>query len=319
MMRLHQHQRQFLGLGHLSNISSARYYTLPPRKSYNANRTAIQLYLSRVPSAAKYFGGVILSAYSLIHLHPNTIITLGPPIGLGSYYLYKRWMRKQRNAQILKIIPPNKSEFQKIDDRIRIKAYDETDVYNVLNGMENQYDHFKRQVIEITERKIIDHVMLNTEASNSSLFIDKNQQVSINVDENEIETFIKTKIPIPASFISEEETTDVNESKTQLNMVKLSIPFYSNKDVKTRKRMGIFEVYLLELPADETAQKNQYLDYKIYIEVTPYSVFSASPALTVRNSDGYGIYKSKILQESSNKKRNEQNQEDEEITININS
>ncbi|KAK6463603.1 hypothetical protein DFJ63DRAFT_335128 [Scheffersomyces coipomensis] len=293
-----------------SATSIFKYSTtaVPPRKSYKANTTGLKLFWnSTIPVNVKYFGVIGISAYSFIHVHPDILITVLPPLFIGSYLGYKYYYKKVAQTEINKVLRTYNKEGERLTngDKIQVKKYDESDVWNVLHGIENEFDHFKIQLIDVIEQRILNYIIKSKDEGHDQymirkLFIDQenDDQFSINIHENEVETWIMTKISI-------DPNADPYDDK--IEFIKFSLPFYSSKDKTIRQRLGTIETYLLEVPTDEV---NEFKEYKIGIEITPYGFLSTKETIFISSIDNEGITKSKIL--SQGQKTTE---DEEEITL----
>ncbi|KAG7665054.1 uncharacterized protein J8A68_001363 [[Candida] subhashii] len=258
----------------------------PPRSSYIANKTypAI-IWHNLIPTKLKYLATIGIASWPVAHAHPNTVIILGPPLLLGSYFGYKKF----RHFQYLSNLKRIGIDYMNKDEIVRFEKYDETSVENVMNGIENEFDCLKRQVIDVVEGRIVEYIAMNDGAKDNnvlSLFMDENDQFSINISENEIETWMT----------SQAEVSDLVEGEDEGKMVKtgfmkLSLPFYSRGDAESKKRLGTISVYLLQVPPTE----NNDQDYKIGIEITPLSWFKPK-SLYFSELPGKGIFKSKLHQ-----------------------
>lgn len=267
---------------------------------------------TKISSTFKYFSLITITAASISHIHYNILITVGPPLLLGSWYLYKWWFKHQYLTETRKIVPTSKADLDSDDNTIRIKKYDETDVSNVINGIDNEFDYFKRQLIEIIERRIIDYTIESQDKDNSifSLFIDDNRQFSIKLNENDVETFIVLTASIPNL---EDKELGPPEPRFE-EFIKFSIPFYSSKDSSSRRRLGLIECYLLETEHNHEAN---YIQYKIAIEISPFKWLTLGQNKLLINSIGTkGIYESKMLLDDDKKPR-QYKDDQEEITVNI--
>lgn len=302
----------------LSTLLARNYASLPPRKSYYANSNPIQLFWNtKVSPTVKYCSLIALLSVSISHIHHDILITAGPPSLLGGWYLYTKWRKLQYSSETQKIVPTSKTEFDLKDNNILIKKYDETEISNVLNGVDNEFDNFKRQVVDIIERRIVDYVISNQDQHNEifSLFIDANNQFSVKLNENDIETFIILSVSVPEFEKMEDNDINLPSEHSTKPFVKFSLPFYSSKDASTRKRLGIIECYLLGI--NDTPETNQ-IAYKISIEISPYKLFATTKEkLIIRHIEGQGVYKSQMILDEENNSDKSQTQDEEEITVNI--
>ncbi|ABN68206.2 predicted protein [Scheffersomyces stipitis CBS 6054] len=287
----------------------------PPRKSYIANTNALQyIWNQKISLTTKYFGAIGSCAYTLVHVHHDVLITVCPPLAIGGYYLYKFFRKKQYNREVNKILGTSTENENGI---VRFKTYDESELGNVLKGIENEADHFKRQVVDVTERRIIDYIINQRGEPKvkkfSALFMDENDQFSVNTNENEVESWITAKVKIPNA----EDQTQFNED---LNFVKLSLPLYSSKDITSRNRTGTIEVSLLQIFQEDIYDENgnlikpKYIDYNISISVSQFNLLKPD-SLVIRYVEGEGILKSKLMLED--KEDDTKKEEEEEITVNI--
>jgi hypothetical protein len=237
-----------------------------------------------VPLTAKYFGAIGITAFTLTHVHHDVLLTLGPPVVIGGYFAYKWYHRRQIAIETGKVLHHDL-------DTIRVARYDESDISNVMKGLENQFDHFKANVVDVLEQKIADYVVeqkSNDTPSKIVPYFTDGDQITINMRPNELETFIMTKLP------PQDSTTDDAPiySGDMIDFIKLSLPFYSSKDKAIRKRLGVIQVYLLESPQES----EKYIEYKICIEVVPYSGGFAAPLRVARSQS---IVESSFLQDKS--------------------
>ncbi|KAK6199428.1 uncharacterized protein RJT21DRAFT_3225 [Scheffersomyces amazonensis] len=292
------------GISRFSTIPTS----LPPRKSYQANTTGLSLLWNKIiPINVKYFTGIGLFAFSLIHIHPNVLVTVVPPILVGGYFGYRkyiRWIHKISSEKLLKTYSKNSK-----DDKIQIKKYDESELSNVLKGIENEFDSFKVQLVDIIERRLLDQIIKSRDPQLTRLFIEQSQeseQVSININANDVETWITSKVNVPGE-------DDLSDISILSNFFKFSLPFYSSKDINHRKRLGVIQVYLVEVPTDDDSLI--YNEYQIGIEVTPYSWLTSSKSIFITSIEGEGITKSKILIDSKSTSKNKTESEDEEIIL----
>lgn len=253
------------------------YSTQPPRNSYISSSTPLQLWwYNKFPLTAKYFGAVGLTAYTLTHIGHETMFTVGPPLLVAGYFGHKWYHQRLWKAETGKIVG-------KDVDVVRIRSYDESEVDNVLQGLDNQFDHFKRQIIEVVETKIVDFVSSESESDAGKLFIN-GDQIRVNVDENELETFVVLKIA--PKDLKEVYSTDL------VDFIKLSLPFYSSKNTREKKRLGIIQVYLLQNAQDDPL----FQEYNMDIEIIPTRLF-APKSITLDKIYNDKIVKSKMLKD----------------------
>ncbi|KAK6459390.1 uncharacterized protein RJT20DRAFT_15667 [Scheffersomyces xylosifermentans] len=318
------HKRHFsYSSSSFSLFSFANDKVQPPRKSYNPNSNVLQyIWNQRVSANVKYFGALAFSAYTLTHVHHDTLITVGPPLLLGGYYLYRTYRKRLYAKETSKILD---TSLDNDNGKVRFKVYDETELSNVVKGIENQVDHFKRQVVDVVERRIIDYIIRNRDDSTltaefSPLFMDENDQFSVNINENEIETWITASVNL-GSKLGKQQVNDKSsyQEPEMVDFVKLTLPLYSSKDLSNRIRTGTIQVYLLEVPrSDESGHRTnheeeensqedimpEHIDYNIGIEVSRFG-FLPSKSLFIRDISGEGITKSSLLQEDEETKEDE--------------
>ncbi|ODV79012.1 uncharacterized protein CANTADRAFT_26094 [Suhomyces tanzawaensis NRRL Y-17324] len=267
------------------------YSVGPPRNSYIPTKTPIQAFwYNRVPSSVKYFGLIGLSAFTFTHVHPNVLVTVGPPVLVAGYYGYKQLMKRiyQRETKKLTEVKPG-------NDIVQIRKYDESEMYNVLNGLENQFQHFTHQILEVAEKRIVDYVIEvetrgllenRTVTSISQMFMDENHQISVHLGKD-LETFVMLKVG-------------------EDDFIKLSLPFYDSNDRK--RRLGTVQIYLLQQESKNEAES--FIQYRMGIEISQYM----KPGSIFFTSVGEGVYKSKVLLDNESDKE----RDDIEETIEAN-
>lgn len=242
-----------------------RNYSGPPIKSYHGLKTPLSLIWANSPPQAKVFGGIVALGLAIAHLHPNTMITLGPPLGVGAWLLRRQYERSEYNKLIKGILPTSQEDFEKQSQRIRVARYDETDVDTVLEGFDNQFQYFQKQILEIVEKRIVDYIAVSETKSDtiSKLLrplVDENKQVTVHLG-SDFETFVTTKAEVPA--VSDD---------TFVEFTKLSVPYFNSKNTQKRTRLGVAEVSLLEIPLKE----EQVQDFRIAITLVQYKQWGAA-------------------------------------------
>lgn len=257
------------------NLPVRHYSSLPPRASLHSDLSPVSLFWhQRFPTAYKYFSLVVASAGTLRYVHPNTLITIGPPLAAGSWFMYK-WYKQNYSykREITKIYPRLTLEALDPNNQILMKSYDETSVENVLNGIENEFDSFKAQILPLIELKLIDYAILK---DNNPLGIFKRREDG-NDDQltcklgDDFETFIV--LPLIDKYLPyneyQRDLMESTEGRIEFDkFIKFSVPFYSSKDSTTRKRLATVEVYLLQhVNTDSDDQL-----YKISIELVKYGI-----------------------------------------------
>lgn len=202
---------------------------------------------------------------AIANLHPNTLITLGPPLGVAAWFFRSRYEKIEYFRLLKQIQPISTEEFENPEQRIRVARYDETDVDLALEGFDNQFQYFQKQILEIVEKRIVDYIAMSetTSAKVSAVIqplMDENKQVTVHLG-SAFETFVTTKAEVPA--VSDD---------TIVEFTKLSVPYYNTKNAKNRKRLGVAEVTLLEIPQkDERVQ-----DLRIDITLVQHKQFGAA-------------------------------------------
>ncbi|CAH2355610.1 hypothetical protein CLIB1423_29S01090 [[Candida] railenensis] len=253
------------------------YSSLPPRASLHSDLSPVSIFWhQRFPTAYKYFSLVVASAGTLRYIHPNTLITIGPPLAVGSWFIYK-WYKHSYSykREIAKIYPKSTLEASDPNNQILMKPYDEASVENVLNGIEDEFDSFKTQILPLIESKLIDYAILK---NNNPLGIFKrredgnDEQLTCKLGDD-FETFIV--LPLIDKYLPyneyQRDLMESTEGRIEFDkFIKFSVPFYSSKDSTTRKRLATVEVYLLQHV--NTDSENQL--YKISVELVKYGSFN---------------------------------------------
>lgn len=268
------------------SLLHTRSYSGPPAKRYNGFTNWPSLtWNTRVPASAKIFGGVISAAVAMTHIHHNTIVTLGPPIALVSYFILRRLNHQQFLRLLALVKPANASEWDDNSSKIRIWKYDETSVENVVQGIENEFQHTLAQALEVLEKKMVDYVAEKENNENVSplvaLLLDENKQVVMNLGESP-ETLVSTRA----------EVIDQDGSEQFVEFVRLSVALYSSKNVQSRRRLGVVDVGLLGVPEIEADGDLDYRDYRMSIEITPFKLFAkpekvAAVGTDISSADGF--------------------------------
>ncbi|SGZ49683.1 CIC11C00000004508 [Sungouiella intermedia] len=248
-------------------LLSARHYSGPPIKRYNGftNWPSLKWHTA-FPAPAKIFTGVLSAAVTITHVHHNTLVTLGPPVAVGTYFIMRR-INHQRFLRLLEgVRPENTTEWDDDGSKIRIWKYDETNVQNVLHGIDNEFQHKLAQALEVVEKKVVDYVV-ELESSDSvsllvSLLLDENKQVVMHLGESP-ETFVTTRA----------EVVDRDGAERFVEFLRFSVALYSSKNIRNRRRLAVADVSLLAVPETEEAEDLDYRDYRMTIELTPYKLF----------------------------------------------
>lgn len=220
----------------------------PPRKSfYSCKNVILNFWLNRVLVNFKYGLGLVGTGVTLANVHPNILFTVLPPVGVASYFTYRKLVESIYNKEASVIKPHNTEELYQ--DTIEIPKYDPGDIKTVLDGIENEFDYFKAQIYKIVNTRIKDTV-----SPTDTMFVHDNQ---IQFKLGDIENFIVLKLKV--------EFEDFNK---KLDFIKFAMPVLNGK---TRK--GIVEVYLLKLPEPIEEEEMKLNDvYRFKMVTTPYEL-----------------------------------------------
>ncbi|KAI5965790.1 uncharacterized protein KGF55_001153 [Candida pseudojiufengensis] len=242
-----------------------------PRNSYIANKTYPQLIWNNyIPSNFKIFTVLGTGVIGFIKLDPNIWITLGPPIAVSGYYLNKYLKHKIYLKNVSKILPHasnqnidesnviiednnNENELNPFNSTecVKILPYDESQLYNLKYEIDNEYDSLRKQIVNLVEKRIIEYILLTQSNDDYSIlkdFMTNDNQFNFNTNENEIESWVTSKIKL---------STSSQESELK-KFIKLSIPYYDSKSNK-KKRIGTVSIYLIKL---------NNIDWKMSIEIS---------------------------------------------------
>lgn len=283
---------------------SKRHSSNVIRNSYKANLNPIStIWNTKVPTSFKYFLFMAGSALTVTNLSHEILITLGPPTGIMSFYANKKWRSHEFKRESAKIVPSTIEDFLSKENKVRIKKYDESALENLDVGIENEYDNFRIQLVELTIRRILD--FLSVGERDHSLYksmIDENQQFSIKLKRDDLETF--TVLYLTLSNLQDEgDIADKNRM-----FIKFSLPFYSSSNIDTTKKKGTVEVYLLEVENSE-----DFIEYNIKIMITPYKwLIRPIDKLVIDKISGKDIYLSGMLQNSNRNARQHDDRDNEE-------
>ena len=233
-------------------------YTGIPRNSYVANKTyPFLIWNNLIPYQLKHLSVLGAGVLAFVNLHPQIWITLVPPILIAGYYLnrkIKRDLYTQNSSKIIDCGNTQTGEYSP-SEIVKILPFDETQIYNIQENIDNEYDSLKKQVVDLIGKRIIEYVTSNASAIHRdeilSTFID-DSQFNINIFENEVESWVTSQIKLPKSFAKEGDQYN--------RFIKLLTPYYDEKSLKTRKRLGVVSVYLLKL--------NEY-DWVMSLEISP--------------------------------------------------
>lgn len=240
-----------------------RAYSGPAIKTYSVYTSPAALFVAQtVPALAKYFGMILAGAGAVTYFHPETLITLAPPLGGLAYWAYSRLQTRQYRA-LVKLAMPEPNAWD--DARtVHVPAYVESDVANALAGIDNEYQHFMRKVILELEARIADHVAEHAGDPAypvATQLVDEGQLV-VHLDST-AETFVTTK-------------ADVSAEKAEfVDFIRLSVPYFDSKERRTR--LGVAEVSLLEVPGSETSEGRLY---QLGLRLWPHKLFSKGELVT---------------------------------------
>lgn len=209
-----------------------------------------------IPYQLKYLSAFGAGALAFINLHPQIWITLGPPILIAGYYLnrnIKHNLYIQNVNQITNGVEDQVSDYSP-SEIVKILPYDESQLYNVQEEIENEYDSLKRQIVDLVGKRLVEHITSNPEAieRNETLspFI-KDSQFTINLFENEFESWVTSKVRVPE---------DSKDNVVVKRFIKALLPYYSEKSIKSRERLGVISIYLLKL---------NEVEWAISLEISP--------------------------------------------------
>lgn len=186
------------------------------RKSFFTSKSWLSRLWFKVPSNFKYGTGLVGVATTIANVHPNILITLGPPIGISSYFTYRYFIERQYKKDVNIAKTGQKT--------IKLQKYDESDIDLVLKGINNEFEYFKSNIL----REI--HQLVNLNIDNDSIFVKDDQ---INHKLGDFENFIVSNYD-------------------SMKFIKFSMSLF---DKSTLKRLGIMEVYLTEIGEDEYKTK----------------------------------------------------------------
>lgn len=225
-------------------------YTGIPRNSYVANKTyPLLVWNNLIPYQLKYLSALGAGALAFINLHPQIWITLGPPILIAGYYLNRKIKHNLYVQNVNQITCGAKDQVSDYSPReiVKILPYDESQLYNVQEEIENEYDSLKRQIVDLVGKRLVEHITSNPEAieRNETLspFI-KDSQFTINLFENEFESWVTSKVRV---------SEDSKDNVVVKRFIKALLPYYSEKSIKSRERLGVISIYLLKLNEVEWA------------------------------------------------------------------
>lgn len=266
--------RPLFGLNRTNCISKRRYAT-PLLKQYSPFKTPLSLlWATKVPAIAKAFSGVVALAMSLTNIHPDVLITAGPPL-LGAGYIAYRKHEKRKYLRALELVLKLRANALE-SDIIEVARYDETDLDLALKGIDSEYEYFLSVVVPRIESRVVDFLVLQEleglVVPALSQLIDENGQVNLNVASMP-ETFVtlKAEYPQPTDLVL--QTTPI------VSFISFSIPFYDSKDPQTRKRLGVLQVSMLEHPKN-SEQDTGSIFYDVGIQIWPYTSFSKPVSVT---------------------------------------
>lgn len=223
-----------------------RNVSVAPRKSFVSIKSPLSKFYFGISPNLKYATALITSAFTIANIHPSILATLGPPVGVLSFFIYRRAIQWQYNKNVEVIRP--KSYGDLTSDTIEINKYDETDVNNVLNGIESEFDSFQDQILKKVDERI------KSSITEESIFIDANGQVNYKL--GDIENFVLLKLPV-----------EFEEFKGLLEFVKFGVVLQGESGLLKESRLAIAEVYLVKVPEEED---DKTIKYKMKVFVYPY-------------------------------------------------
>ncbi|KAI5957671.1 hypothetical protein KGF57_002937 [Candida theae] len=226
-------------------------YTEIPRNSYVANKTyPLLIWNNLIPYQLKYLSGLGAGVLTFINLHPQIWITLGPPISIAGYYLNRKIKHNlyEKNAnQIVDRTTEEQGSKYPPAQVVKILPYDESQLYNIQEDIENEYDSLRRQIVDLVGKRIVEHITSNPNSVEDNEILSsfmKDSQFNVHFFENEFESWVTSQAKIY-------ETN--RDDCTLQRFIKASLPYYSERNVQTRKRLGVVSVYMLKLDEDSWA------------------------------------------------------------------
>lgn len=144
------------------------------------------------------------------------------------------------------VMPATPGGFEDKGSCIEMKDYDETDERLIREGIETQFDYFKRQITELVTRRMRDY----GSDGKALLLVDTNGQFRLHLSEHYVETFVLLR-----AEVSTEKGPEV------VDFIKLSMPLFESRHHSTKR--ATVEVYLLQVPQT----KNQY---RSVLRISPY-------------------------------------------------
>ena len=254
----------------------------PPRASLVLLVSPIQQAFFKTPPPAKYFSCFIAAAWSLKHLHPNTWITLGPPVAFLGWSARRKWHNKLYTSNILKVFPETIEEAQDENNQILLKPYDESDIENVVQGIESEFDHFRAQLLPLVERKLVDYVVLK--GDQLGLFVENDQVLarlsgSGGAASTDLDTFMV--LPMKEELLPYNKyTSDLQKGELERipqfeKFIKISLPF-----LRKEKRVSTVEIYLLQ-------HKDNANLYKLAVGIAKYGLFGGK-SIHIRDFESGG-------------------------------
>lgn len=225
-------------------VIGVRWVLGPPRKLYFGDCTPVQRWWhQQVPQQIKYFAGLASVAWAIANVHYDYLVSFVPPVSIGGYFGYKWWHRKVFGDNLVVVDKPDMP-------RVKMAQYDELLVTNVLRGIENEFDYYRVQLLELLTRQVTEYVATNPDLAIGKMFL---RQGQFNVNFGDMETFVFVNAPVP------------DQAYTTREFIKYSVPFYSSKTVETRARVGVAEVYLLEVNRSQL-----FVEYNVAVDIRPY-------------------------------------------------
>lgn len=254
------------------NTVHRRFYATPLLKSYSPIKTPTSLFWnSRVPLIAKAFSGCVAAALSLTHIHPDVLITVGPPVLGAGYYLYRR-LWQHRFAELLELVLRLRGGLLQC---IKVPRYDETDVELARKDIDSELAYFLSVVLPAVESRVVDSLVEFSLRENLSpslaRLIDENGQIKLNM----------ALLPETLVTLKAEDPSTELDAVVFLKFISFSVPFYDSKDPASRDRLGVLEVSMLEHPVENKAgEKDNDSDYyDIGINIWPHTSFSRAVAV----------------------------------------
>ncbi|OVF07031.1 hypothetical protein A9F13_16g01397 [Clavispora lusitaniae] len=260
------------------HIHHVRFASTAPVKSYWGLRNPASLFWhQKLSPTAKYFSGILAAATAVSHVHPNVLVTVGPPVAVAGYFIARRLNYLHYKASLALVRPADASAWADEDAIVRVWSYKEEDLATAMRGIENRFGHFQAQVVELVEKRVVDYVAAQEQSGVSTgiarSLVDENSQVVVHMGSS-FETFVT----------SQAKVIDQGGNDAVVEYIKCSVPYYSSKNAALRRRLGVAEVSMLAVP--DGSESEDYTDYRIHIDLCPYRFFGKPEGFSSLSSCG---------------------------------